>query len=221
MKIQKFFLLTILGIMFLTACIREDSADVNQDKIHARYELIYKANEDKTYARAIFRFSHVGGTKLELTAPSQVTFNGDLLTFQSGLAEYEKQYAGYVSSGTFVWTDLNDVTFTNTVQNNTIALPATLDTIPRDAAFEIFWVGDSLKANERVRVASLAAVYATQNNVNAQSVIIPLNTLQNVIQGEYNVWLERIFEPAVAEKTSAGGFMFVKYLAMPKAVYFD
>ena len=216
----------LLMLMFLNACIREESSDVNQDKIHTAYELFYNANQDKTYARAIFKFSNALGTQLQLTAPSQVTFNGDVLTFQNTLAYYEKEFAGYIASGTFVWTDVNGLTFSNTVQNKAIGYPANLDTIPRNAAYEMFWDGDSLSANERVVLTVNGVLEGdgqifTQNNLHAKSIILALNQLQILGQGQGSLWMDRYYEPALTEKTSAGGSISARYRPVNKTVYLD
>jgi hypothetical protein len=102
--LQTRFLLTAIATILLTmtfsaGCMREDSSDVNQDKIYAEYELFYNANEDITYARAVFRFSNALGIKLKLATGSEVRFNGDILTFKPALAYYEKSYAGKVMQG--------------------------------------------------------------------------------------------------------------------------
>ena len=65
-------LLVILSLLTISlfSCNREESNTVEQDRIFTEYELFYNANEDKTYARATFKFSNVFGTKLELSQPS-------------------------------------------------------------------------------------------------------------------------------------------------------
>ncbi|HNQ44280.1 MAG TPA: hypothetical protein PKI59_07610, partial [Candidatus Cloacimonadota bacterium] len=51
---------------------------------------------------------------------------------------------------TFKWKDTNGAEFENTITFKDINYPANLDTIARNAAYELFWVGDSLGANEKV-----------------------------------------------------------------------
>lgn len=216
----------LLTLMFLNACIREESNDVNQDKIHTAYELFYNANEDKTYARAIFKFSNALGTQLQLTSPSEVTFNGDVLTFKNTLAYYEKEYVGMVTTGTFVWTDVNGLAFTNTISIKDINYPAVLDTIPRNAAYEMFWQGDSLSANERVVLTANGVLEGdaqifSQDNINAKSIILAKNKLELMGQGQGTLWMDRYYEPVLTEKTSAGGLISGRYRPVNKTVYLD
>lgn len=137
-------ILFIAAIMMLSSCAREDSSSVDQDKIWTSYEMFYNANEDKTYARATFKFSNATGTHLELVNDSEVLVNDEPMTWKPLLAYYEKEYAGLVSSGEFNYTDLDGSNFVNTVNIvNSIALPA-IDSVARDAAYELTWDGVEL-----------------------------------------------------------------------------
>lgn len=214
-----------LGLLFLNSrCAKENSSDVNQDRIYASYELFYNANEDKTYARASFRFGNPTGTLLELTAPSEVRFNNDLLSFKPALAYYEKEYAGLINTGSFTWTDTDGNSFTNSINMHAIDYPALLDTINRNAAFEMFWQGDSLQANEVVYltingVLEGDAQIFTQSNVNSKSIILAMNKLQLLGEGNGHLWLDRTYSPALQQKTSAGGAITSKYRPINKQVY--
>lgn len=228
MKTTRFILSVLFIFVFaLTSCIREDSSDVNQDKIHKTYELFYNGNEDKTYARATFKFSNITGTHLELTSPSQVTFNGDVLSFKSAVAYYEKEYAGLVSSGTFVWTDVDGVTYTNSISLNTIDFPASLDTIATHAAYEMIWVGDSLGSNEHVfltirdQATGTVSRSFSQDNIHSNSIILSLNKLQELEQGENIMIMDRHYRPALTEKTSAGGIILARYRPVNNTVLID
>ncbi|NJK82485.1 MAG: hypothetical protein HC912_00355 [Saprospiraceae bacterium] len=63
------------------ACEVEDSAEVNQDRIYADYEVFYNSNTDKTWVIARFRFGGVIGTPLELKAPCQCNFQWRTVAF--------------------------------------------------------------------------------------------------------------------------------------------
>lgn len=228
MKKNLFFsvLLAIFAMYIMTACDSENSDDVNQDRIFCEYELFYNANEDKTYARAVFKFGNILGTLLELSSPSEVRFNGDLLTFQPALAYYEKSYAGFVQSGTFVWKDTQGNEFTNTISITPIDFPASLDTIPRNAAYELFWVGDSLSANHSVILTANGvnegdAQVFTQTQLNSKSIILPLNKLQLIAHGPGTLWFDRLYKPALQQQTSAGGMLTGRYRPINKTVFFD
>lgn len=218
--------ISITGLFLLQNCQSESSSDVNQDRIYCWYELFYNANEDKTYARAQFRFGNMTGTLLQLADGSEVYFNNQLLTFKPALAYYERDFAGLIPSGTFKWIDANGNVFENTVELRSIGIPANVDTIPRHAAYELFWIGDSLKQYETVILTANGenegdAQICTQSNLHSKSIIIPLNQLQAIGHGPGTIWLERVYAPPLQQKTSAGGAISSKYRATKKTVYFD
>lgn len=206
------------------SCANEDSTNVNQDRIYAEYELYYDKNQDKTFASAIFRFGHATGTQLELSAPSEVTFNGDVIPFDQAFSYYRKEYAGNVTSGTFVFTDTEGHTFTNTVSSTrTIAFPAAFDTIHSANSYNLVWVGDSIIADERVDVwldgpNQNNAEYFMQYVVNTNSVVLAANQLQALGNGTTTCSMERVWEQNAVGVTGAGGKVRVKYKALNATV---
>lgn len=202
-------------ISLFTACKSEPSSDVNQDKIYTEYTLYYDGNADKTYARASFKFSNVAGTLLQLDAPSEVTFNSDVLTFNSTLAYYEKEYAGLKSSGTFVWTDLNGTSYTNAISMKSITFPAVVDSINRDSSFELSWVGDSLSTDESVTLtmvdASASVQIFYQNDINSQSIILAANQLGYLLDGNATMNFDRYYKPDLTQQNTAGGSITGRY----------
>ena len=211
-------------LSFFGSCASESSSDVNQDRIYAEYELYYDKNQDKTYASAIFRFGNASGTQLQLTSPSHVTFNGDEIPFDATFSYYRKEYAGLVTGGTFVFTDTDGNSFTNSVSSTrTIAFPANMDTIHNSASYNLVWVGDSLVPNERVDVwldgpQQNNAEYFLQYQVNTNSLILAANQLQALGLGSTTCTMERIWEQPAPDVTSAGGKVRVKYKALNKTV---
>lgn len=219
------FILSICSILIATSCQRESSADVNQDRIFTHYELFYNANEDITYARAWFRFGSITGTQLELASPSEVTFEGDKLSFNKLLAFYEKKYAGLKTSGTFIWEDTEANVFTNTVTINPIDFGVMPDSIARNAALTIPWTGDALGTDEVVGTwingenegdAQAAITIETGTN----QLIVPANKMSQVGAGPGKIYLERRSAPALVSVTGAGGYGAGVYRATTKNVVF-
>ena len=110
-------MLASTAALFFHSCAAEDSTDVNQDRIHAVYEIFYNANTDKSQVLARFRFGHRGGTILELTDGSgaSVTFEGDPLTYNGIAGAHYKEYAGKIDGGEFVYTNTDSDVFKNIV----------------------------------------------------------------------------------------------------------
>ena len=219
------FFLSIFSLFLASSCQRESSADVNQDRIFTHYELFYNANEDKTYARAWFRFGSVTGTQLELAAPSEVSFNGDKLSFNKVLAFYEKQYAGLKAFGTFHWEDTEGKVFDNELNINVIDFGVMPDSIVRTAALTIPWTGSALGADEVVGTWINGenegdAQAAITIETGATALIVPLNKIEKVGAGPGKIYLERRFSPALLDVTGAGGYGAGVYRAKTKNVIF-
>ncbi|MEM8860384.1 MAG: hypothetical protein AAGD96_18815, partial [Chloroflexota bacterium] len=126
-----------------------------------------------TFARTTFFFGNVTGTKLELSDGASITFNGQPLTFDRTLAYYERQLSGFVSSGTFVYNDLDENTFTNSVAITTTDFADDQNTVvDKSASYEIVWDGSILSEGESVTVSIVPNAVAEtelfiQNNTGA------------------------------------------------------
>lgn len=72
--------LALLGALLVAGCdAAEPISDVNPDRVWVRYELIYDGQNDRTEARASFRFGNPTGTQLRLTDGASVSFEGRTL----------------------------------------------------------------------------------------------------------------------------------------------
>lgn len=218
MKKIAFLLVAFVATLFFQGCTSEPSSAVDQDKIYITYELYYDKNQDKTYARATFQFSNALGTKLQLATPSEIRFNNDLLTYNSVLAYYEREYAGFVTSGTFKWTDTKNKVLTNPIAGiKAVALPTPMPTVKKGSSTELFWAGDALEADENMALSMNSAAAGdlqifTRNNIAATSVILDANKINNLPTGQnITTIIRRYKDIAVAQKTSAGAKMFTHY----------
>ncbi len=219
------FVCSLFVLLTLTSCDKEDSDSVNQDKIYTVYEFDYNKNSDITYARVWFRFGNLLGTPLELKEPATITFNGDTMPFKSSLSYYELQFPGVLASGTFVYNDLNNDTYTNTItMAKVVDLPATVDTIVRSINNQLTCVGDSLGASEKfeTKVAgpnSNDVQYFTTTGVGAHTVTLLSSQLSLISPGMGTLKLEREYKPTLQQKTLAGGYISSSYTALERAAY--
>lgn len=213
----------LIALSLLTGCMREDSENVNQDRIWAHYELFYNANEDITYARATFRFGHALGTKLELTDPSEVSFNGTPIVFRPALAYYERAINGYIPNGTFTFSDIDGNTFTNDVEIREIAHPEEVPPIDRSQAFAYPWVGDQVSSRENVTLVITGGNNGgtetfTTSAIGATELVLPVTQLEKLAPGMGNAVIDRTYSPEIVEATSAGGLITGRYRAVNKEV---
>lgn len=225
---SNFILITAIGLTSLSvsSCKKENSEDVNQDKIYAEYELYYDANVGKTYASAVFKFSNALGTNLELTSPSEVKFGTDVIPYDPVFAYYRKEYAGLVPSGTFTFKDKDGTTYTNAVSmTNSIANPI-VDTIRRSlGAYTYTWTGDSVFANSWVNMTinntanALNYQYFLQNTQNSKNIVCGITQLNQLPIGNSFFQVERVYEKTATSVTSAGGKTRAKYKGLNANTY--
>ena len=216
--------LIALSLSLLVACAKEDSENVNQDSIYSIYELHYNKAQDKTTARATFRFGGPTGTLLDLTDPAKVTFDDDALLFNSTLGFHSKTYAGYKDTGTFLYTDLDNKSFTNGIRKLIPIDFATIDTIDAGGAYTFTWTGDPVQTFETVSVTIDGTM---QNNFEifstslptASQLVLAANRLQKLGTGPAKIVLKRSYNRlTVAEGTSKGGRVNTDY-EVEKMIY--
>lgn len=215
--IRNLLLSNLFLVIVFSSCESEKSSDVNQDRIYTRYSMIYEAGQDKTYAKARFRFGSSSGTLLELTAPSIITLNDVELEFMPLLAYYQKSFTGNIPEGTFYWKTTDGLELINTISLNEIDFPADLTEISSDISYELSWVGKVLEVNEYVSLSLNGDLEDDQSTITVSgigttSIIISKTNLQKLPKNqEANFALEFGETPPLTNATSAGGKIFGKY----------
>jgi hypothetical protein len=205
--------------MFVVSCDKENSDDVNQDKIYTDYELFYNKNDDKTIVVARFRFGGPTGTILELVNGAKVEFNGDELTYNGWYAGHVKEYAGLVSSGSFEYTDVDGSIFVNaTPALDTAGFQNGFDTIVKSQANTLTWNGNALAADETVGVFVGSWTWGQdalffQDQDGATNIIMGVNQMSGLALGTSTVYKERTNAINVSSGTSEGGRIRSKYRA--------
>ena len=225
---MKKLMVLFITVWMLAGCGKEDSADVNQNRIYTDYELFYNANDDVTHAIARFRFGGPLGTVLELTSSSgaNVTFNGDTLTYSALWGGHKREYAGNVTSGTFSYTNTEGGVFINSVPTGTsISFPTGFNgsNLSKSSAYALVWGGTPLAPDDQVGifVGSWAwgddALFWTDAD-GATEIVMGVNGLQNLVNGTATVYMDRWNAVNVAEGTSEGGRIRYKYRAVNATV---
>lgn len=221
---MKKFIFPLFLALTLVSCDKEDSEDVNQDKIYTDYELFYNENTDKTTVVARFRFGGPTGTLLELSSGATVTFNGDNLAYNGWYGGHMKEYAGQLASGTFVYTDVDGSTYTNaTPAYNPIAFDPAFDTIVKSQANTLTWLGSALAPNEAVAVFVGTWTWGQdawlfQDLDGATNIIMGVNQLSGLAEGNSTVYMDRYTALNVTQGTGEGGRIRSKYRAINQQV---
>ena len=221
--------LAVTVLAFAGCQMAEQSVNVNQSRIWTDYELHYDANTDLTTAKASFRFGSALGTPLDLTAPSEVRFNGELLArqvqFGTGFVSYERTFSGQVTSGTFRFEDTEGEVYSNSVTLRTVAFPSTVGPIDNDGSYAFDWVGSSLASGEEVDVTlwrlapgTVSLAVFPQRQDGARGVVMDAVQLRNVAPGDVALKMERRWSGTPGRAPDAGGKITVKWTTAEKVV---
>lgn len=210
-------LMSLFSLVIFSSCAKEPSEDVNQDKIYTAYEVFYNANTDKTIAVARFRFGGATGTILELSDGANVTFNGDLLTYNGFYTGHVKEYAGMVTSGSFKYTDTDGNVYTNAALSmDTAGYESTFDTIVKSQANTFTWTGNPLASGEAISLfvgswtwGQDALFYQAQDG--ATNLIMGINQMANLAEGSSTVYMDRTNLSTSIDGTLRGGTMKSTY----------
>jgi hypothetical protein len=208
----------LCGLIVLSSCQREDSIDANQDRIYTYYELNYDANDDITTAKAIFRLGGSTSSKLKLSEGSNVTFNGQELSYNGFYAFYQNELPGKVETGTFVFTDLNNNSYTNEVSFVEIEFPADMPDIEKGTVYDIDWIGEAVAENEVVTFtidgpADSDNHTVTASQIGAQSIQLTAVKTNSFTAGASILGLERKYETETLNAPSVGGKIVTNYIA--------
>ncbi|MBD3638096.1 MAG: hypothetical protein HUJ25_12155 [Crocinitomicaceae bacterium] len=217
---KKLFYLMIGAGMLLVSCAKEDSNDVNQDKIWTEYELFYNQNDDKTHAIARFRFGGPTGTLLELSdsTGASVTFDGTVMPYNSWWGAHHLEFAGNVTTGTFLYTNTNGTQYTNSVPSGaeSVAFPIGFDTIVKSQSETFAWAGTAIAANQHIAlfVGSWTwgddALFYT-DALGATNLVMGVNAKSNLALGTATVYMDRVVKNASINGTPEGGIIRYKY----------
>lgn len=186
-------------------------------------ELQYNALEDKTYARAQFRFGNALGTPLKLSSTAESSADGNTMTWNEVINIYEWNWTGKTSTTAFSYTDNDGNTFANNIEVREITVPAALDSISKDSSYNLVWSGDPVATSEEIYVivnetGETNGTLFSQTNVGATSISLNKNQLATIDPGTVSVWISRDYKPAMTQVTNAGGILVGKYLDIKQNV---
>lgn len=210
------FLVIAISIS-IYSCQKEQSSAVDQTRIWTNYRVEFDEAENLTKTISQFRFGNAFGTILQLTAPASVTVNGQTTAYGTLLGVYERAFVGLVSPNQFQYTDLDGNSFSNSVTvPPSVHLPVDVTTIPKGAAYLLYWEGLPLAFNETMSVYiretngtdARLAFAASQGDV---YITIPSNALQNLNAGPANLRLERSTVTSQLSHPGGGGRLNAAY----------
>ena len=200
--------IAVMAVLFFTACKREESVNIDQNRIYSTYEHEYNADNNRSTMTAVFRMDNSGGRKIELSYPARVDFNGDGLSWRGALGSYQVTSNGLLSGGKFNYHDLDDNTYSNDVPEMTeTELPFGITSISKSGNFFLPWNGPALKAGETIRVKISAGTTRTftTTSAGATHIILNQNQLAGLTEGNGTIQIERESYANLISSNLSGG----------------
>lgn len=180
--------------------------------------MIYDKNEDETTVRAEFRFGGAFGTKLELSSPASIKFNGTAIPYNSTLAYFQNKFPGFVSSGNFTYVDVDGSTYTNSTGTiKAVAFIADPIIITSGVDYVMSFLGDAIGANDVVTLNISDKIFAT-TIIGAQSLTLGGVQTSGIDPGPYIGYMYRTVTQTPAQTTPEGGTIWLTYKAFNKAI---
>lgn len=203
--------IAMVSVLFFTACKKENSINIDQNRIYSNYTVEYNQHSNQTSVNATFRVDHNSGQKIELTYPSRVGFDGETMSYRKIRGQYDLNRPGNTLSRAIVYYDIDGNEFSNSGQNMSgIDIPIGLNSISKGGNFFLPWAGGPIASGETVKVTISGGNQSgsktfTANSVGANYIILDQYKLQNLVAGTATIQIERSVSNALSQSSLAGG----------------
>ncbi len=209
--------IAVMSVLFFTACKKEASINIDQNRIYSAYEVEYNQANNQTTTSAIFRIDHASGKKIELTYPARVGFNGESLSWHNMAGSYTGSRSGNNLHGSFTYFDVDQNSFVNASANvNSIDVPYGLNTISKNGNFFLPWTGSVLQSGETVKVIISGGSQSGSKTFNATAIgssyiVLDQNNLNSLVAGTANIQIERTKTIGLQQSNLSGGRILCTY----------
>lgn len=219
-------LLLFFVTVLMSGCLGRPETEVSPDRIWPLFNLTYIAEEERTYASAIFLADGETGFRQQLPGSASVFFNEAELRINESEDQYLIFFTELILEGEFNYTDLNDDKYVNPVSLNSISFPSGLDTIDPTQNLEIRWIGDPVGENESVIVFIEDQDFGINDSyivddVGAQTLFIPNQSLAVFGFGPKKMTIIREWITDTVEDPGIGGQLQSDYFGLPLSVNFE
>lgn len=211
-------------LLFLFSCVSNETANsdaVKQTEIYQSYTITYDAGDMELSATAFFRFGGSTGTTLNLVKPSSITFNGEEMAMGKNIFSgtfYETNLQTDVSKNyTFVFTDTENKTYTNSASIEALEIDEYPATINKREGLKVSWTGKPIQNGERVYLSlegkDMMNCSVSSDLVGTSSIELRPDQLKDIKPGDANILLKREISSSLSEATHLGGNITITYVA--------
>lgn len=209
--------IALLSVLFFTACKKEASINVDQNRIYSDYEVTYDQMSNQTVAQAVFRVDHNSGKKIELTYPSRVGFNDETMGWRNLGGMYSSTLPGNHLNGRFTYFDAEQNSFQNAgAEVNPIDLPFGMNNISKNGNFFLPWTGAVLQSGETVEVIISGGDQSgsrtfTATAIGSSYITLDQFKLNNLVAGTAKIQIIRERTVGLQQSNLSGGRITSRY----------
>ncbi|MFT5778168.1 MAG: hypothetical protein ACI837_001124 [Crocinitomicaceae bacterium] len=203
--------ITLVSVLFFTACKKESSVNVDQNRIYSTYNVEYDQNSNRTTVKATYRVDHNSGQKIELTYPSRVDFDGEQMAYRKMGGYYDLSRNGNALNREIIYHDIDGKVFSNSGSViSSIDVPVGLNGISRSGNFFLPWVGAPLASGETITVtisggSQTSSKTFTANSVGQNYIILDQFKLNDLIAGTAKIQIKREITGSLIQSNLSGG----------------
>lgn len=203
--------IALMSLLFFTACKKEASINIDQNRIYSDYEVTYDQMSNRTTSQVIFRVDHNSGKKIELTYPARVGFNDENLAWRNLGGYYDMTRSGNHLNGHFTYFDVEDNSFENTgALVDPIDLPFGMNNISKNGNFFLPWTGAVLQSGETVKViisggSQSGSKTFTATAIGSSFISLEQYKLNQLVAGTANIQIQREKTSALQQSNLSGG----------------
>lgn len=154
--IYSLLLLTVIGFIGCSSSEVAESKDVNQEKIHQSYNVVFDAEHEDIYAEAVFRFGGSKGTTLTLSEPAKLSLNGNTLQGRQrmlrGFVYSQDQFDNDVFDFEFRYQDIDQKEYINSISVLPISDIQVPDSFSKSNNNLVKWTGPAISQFEKIVV---------------------------------------------------------------------
>ncbi len=204
-------------ILFFTSCQREESINIDQNRIYTEYSYTYDSEKSQSIMEASFRIDNNGGKRIELSYPARIAFDGENMGYRKTFGDYQLKRTGNLNNGSFVYTDLDGNSYENNISLlRSIELPFGLTSINRNGNFFLPWTGDALQPGETISViidpqGEGSNRTFTTSSTGATHIVLDEFKLRQIEPGFAKIEIIREQSNSITSAPLSGGRMEVKY----------
>ncbi|MFT5857929.1 MAG: hypothetical protein ACI865_000013 [Flavobacteriaceae bacterium] len=203
--------IAMVSVLFFTACKKESSINIDQNRIYSNYDIEYDQHSNQTSVKATFRVDHNSGQKIELTYPSRVGFDGETMSYKKVMGQYTFNRSGNVLNRSILYFDIDGKEFSNSGENMSfIDIPVGFNGISRGGNVFLPWAGGAIASGETVTVTISGGSQSgsktfTANSVGSNYIILDQYKLQNLVAGTATIQIKREVSKSLVQSNLAGG----------------